>query len=85
MVAVLRSSLGEDHQDGNTIYYDKTWQEVDDALKNGQIVVFVYSKPSHRYMSLVVETEEGYFVKTSDGKEYDADSADGYLYRENVD
>ena len=71
--------------------YDKTWQEVYDALANGQRVIVVNSswgESSARATQMILsdavfDSTSGYVVSPYDvpSMQYIADSADGYLYR----
>lgn len=80
----------ETQEDPGKVYYDKTWQEVYDALANGQRVIVVESSQGENdaiatqmiLSGAVYNSESGYDVILYNASSiaYTADSADGYLY-----
>ena len=80
--------IRKDHVDGSATYYDKTWQEVHDAMGNGTPVAVLDDlnragvqgyKMEYFYQIYVDGTDYGAELVT--GSTLYAASANGYLYK----
>lgn len=75
--------INTDHYDAEAgiSYYDKTWQEVYDALSQGKMAVNIGTESGSAYCHIVSIVTYGahYSVEFIDGMTLYADSADGYL------